>query len=182
MERAQRAVRQGLGRRAPTGASPSPGAAVVFVFRCGSRLETGDWKLETNILNPAMALATSTPFKIMKGGGTFKEEMVLNSPAQAVSIGNTATWPRWSFRWSLLIENVSGTSLGHNADAKNTLRNLDFTDTFKLLRWYISSAPTIGNTSPCNVVNSTVTVAWLFVFQQPLPPDATSISPSSSGD
>ncbi|KZP10501.1 glycoside hydrolase family 28 protein [Athelia psychrophila] len=50
--------------------------------------------------------------KIIKGGGTFKDVTVLNSPAQAVSVGNTATM----VVSAVTIDNSAGTSLGHNTD------------------------------------------------------------------
>ncbi|KZP02628.1 glycoside hydrolase family 28 protein [Athelia psychrophila] len=50
--------------------------------------------------------------KITKGGGTFKDVTVLNSPAQAVSVGNTATM----VVSAVTIDNSAGTALGHNTD------------------------------------------------------------------
>lgn len=50
--------------------------------------------------------------KISKGGGSFSNVVVLNSPAQAVSVGNTA-----QFKISgITIDNSAGASLGHNTD------------------------------------------------------------------
>ncbi|KII95065.1 glycoside hydrolase family 28 protein [Plicaturopsis crispa FD-325 SS-3] len=50
--------------------------------------------------------------KITKGGGTFKDVTVLNSPAQAVSVGNTATMTVSG----VTVDNSAGTALGHNTD------------------------------------------------------------------
>ncbi|KZP09158.1 glycoside hydrolase family 28 protein [Athelia psychrophila] len=50
--------------------------------------------------------------KIIKGGGTFKDVTVLNSPAQAVSVGNTATM----VVSAVTIDNSAGTAKGHNTD------------------------------------------------------------------
>jgi len=54
--------------------------------------------------------------KITKGGGTFKDVTVLNSPAQAVSVGNTAAMTVSS----VTINNSAGSSLGHNTDCFDT--------------------------------------------------------------
>nr|BAH29710.1 endopolygalacturonase 2 precursor [Agroathelia rolfsii] len=50
--------------------------------------------------------------KIVKGGGTFKDVTVLNSPAQAVSVGNTAAFTVSG----ITINNSAGSSKGHNTD------------------------------------------------------------------
>ncbi|KZP09160.1 glycoside hydrolase family 28 protein [Athelia psychrophila] len=54
--------------------------------------------------------------KITKGGGTFENLVVLNSPAQAVSVGNTAALTITNVK----VDNSAGTSLGHNTDCFDT--------------------------------------------------------------
>lgn len=50
--------------------------------------------------------------KITKGGGSFKDVTVLNSPAQAVSVGNSATFTVSG----VTIDNSAGAAKGHNTD------------------------------------------------------------------
>ncbi|KAF7984137.1 hypothetical protein HWV62_16780 [Athelia sp. TMB] len=54
--------------------------------------------------------------KITKGGGTFENLVVLNSPAQAVSVGNTAALTVTNVK----VDNSAGTALGHNTDCFDT--------------------------------------------------------------
>ncbi|CAK5270505.1 unnamed protein product [Mycena citricolor] len=86
------------------------------------------------------------PFVKLQGSGTFESFTVLNSPAQAISVGTTAL----STIKGVTVDNTAGASLGHNTDGFDISAS-DVT----------VSGCTVHNQDDCVAVNSGNNVAFL---------------------